>query len=75
MNWGNDDNMTKITLKVTGMHCKSCEMLIADALEEAGVSSAKVDSKTGTAVIEFDEKKIKIEKIKKVIEAEGYKVI
>lgn len=57
------------------MHCKSCEMLITDALEEAGVSSAKVDSKTGTAIIEFDEKRIKIEKIKKVIENEGYKLL
>ncbi|MBS3119047.1 heavy-metal-associated domain-containing protein [Candidatus Woesearchaeota archaeon] len=66
--------MKTITFKVTGMHCKSCEMLITDALEEAGVSSAKVDSKIGMAVIEFDEKKIKIEKIKKVIETEGYKV-
>ncbi len=67
--------MTKITLKITGMHCKSCEMLLTDALKEAGVNSAKVASKTGTAVIEFDEKKINREKIKTVIEAEGYKVV
>lgn len=62
------------TLTITGMHCRSCEMLIKDALEEAGVSSAKVDSKTGTAVIKFDGKKLSLEKVIKVIETEGYKV-
>ncbi len=67
--------MKKITLKVTGMHCKSCELLISDALMEAGVSSVTVDSKKGIAVIEFDEHRIKLEKIKRIIEAEGYKII
>ncbi len=49
-------------------------MLISDALMEVGVTSAKMDHKTGKAVIEFDEKKLSLEKIKKVIETEGYKV-
>lgn len=67
--------MKTITLKITGMHCKSCEMLITDALMDAGAGSAKVDSKTGTAIIDFDEKKISLEKIKIIIETEGYKII
>ncbi|MFH0701122.1 MAG: heavy-metal-associated domain-containing protein [Candidatus Woesearchaeota archaeon] len=65
--------MTKINLKINGMHCKSCEMLITDALEEAG-AKAQVDSKKGTATIEFDEKKLTESKIKQIIQKEGFKV-
>lgn len=62
----------KINLKIKGMHCKSCETLISDALADAGVKS-RVDSKKGTAVVEFDESKISLEKIKSIIAKEGYK--
>ena len=65
--------MKKIKLKIKGMHCPSCEMLIKDALEEIGVKSSKIDSKTGQAEIEFDEIKISLEEIKKTIEKGGYK--
>jgi copper chaperone len=63
----------KVTLKVKGMHCKSCSMLIEDALEDIGVKS-KVDSEKGIAVVEFDENKVSEEKIKAAIKGEGYKV-
>ena len=63
--------MKKIDLKIKGMHCKSCETLIADALEEKGVKS-KVDSVKGTAVVEFDEKKTTLQQIKEIIKKEGY---
>jgi len=66
--------MKKINLKIKGMHCQSCAMLIADALEDLGVSKSNIDSKTGTAIIEFDEKKITEEKIKEAIEKENYRV-
>ena len=66
--------MEKINLKVKGMHCKSCEMLIGDALEDLGVSKSKIDSQKGTAEIEFDEKKTSVDEIKKTIVAEGYKL-
>ena len=49
----------KINLKIKGMHCKSCAMLIEDALEDLGVKS-KVDSDKHTAIIDFDENKIEI---------------
>ena len=64
----------KIELKIEGMHCPSCSMLIADALEDIGVTNSNIDSETGTGVIEFDESKIDLEKIKKKIEDEGYKI-
>ncbi|MBU0460349.1 MAG: cation transporter [Nanoarchaeota archaeon] len=66
--------MAEINLKIKGMHCNSCAMLIADALEDLGVKKSKIDAKSGKAVIEFDEKKITAEKIKQAIKKEGYKV-
>ena len=65
--------MKEITLKVKGMHCKSCSMLIEDALEDINVKS-KVDSSKGIAVVEFDEKKVNEVKIRDVIKKEGYQV-
>lgn len=55
------------------MHCKSCEMLITDALEEVG-AKAQVDSKKEIAIIEFDEKRLTEDKIKQIIKKEGFKV-
>ena len=66
--------MKKVTLNVNGMHCASCGMLIADALEDLGVSSSKIDSSNGKAIVEFDEKKLSLNEIKKAIEKEGYKI-
>jgi len=48
-------------------------MLIEDALDDLGVKS-NVDNEKGTAVIEFDESKITLEEIEKVIVKEGYQV-
>lgn len=64
--------MKKI-LKVKGMHCPSCEVLLGDEFNDIGVKS-KIDHKKGTAEVDFDEKKVSLEHIKKVIEKEGYKV-
>ncbi|MEW5896814.1 MAG: heavy-metal-associated domain-containing protein [Nanoarchaeota archaeon] len=66
--------MKKMNLNIKGMHCKSCEVLISDALAEVGVKS-HADTKKGTATIEFDESKITLEKVKSIIAKEGYKVV
>ena len=63
--------MTKIKLKVKGMHCKSCEMLITDVLEEAGAKNVVISHKTGELSLESN---ISSDKIKKLIEKEGYGV-
>ena len=60
----------KVTLNVKGMHCKSCEMLIGDALEDEGVKST-VDWQKGVIMVDFDENKISLDKIKQLIKAEG----
>ena len=65
--------MKKIRLKVKGMHCKSCSMLIEDALEDLGAKS-KVNDKEGIAVVEFDENKVSLAALKKAVTDEGYTV-
>jgi len=67
--------MKKLELKVTGMHCHSCEMLIKESLTDAGVKVADVSYKEGTVTVLFDENKLKDAQIKKLIETEGYKVV
>ncbi|MEM4397138.1 MAG: heavy-metal-associated domain-containing protein [Candidatus Woesearchaeota archaeon] len=62
----------KKTLKINGMHCKSCVSLIKMALEEKGV---KANVAIGKADVDYDDKKISIDEIKKIIENEGYKVV
>ena len=67
--------MKNITIKVKGMHCQSCEMLIKDSLEEQdGVKSAEVSNKERTAKITFDESKISEAQLKSIIKNEGYEV-
>jgi copper chaperone CopZ len=60
----------KQTLKIKGMHCKSCKMLIEDALEEIDVKS-NVNVEAETIELGYDESKISLEKIKSTIKAEG----
>ncbi len=64
----------KKTLQIKGMHCKSCEALLEDAFEDIGVESSKINSSTGVAVVEFDEKEVSIAAIKKAVVDEGYTV-
>jgi copper chaperone len=63
--------MKKAKIKINGMHCPSCEMLIKDSLDDVGVK-AEVSHKSNSANVEFDEKKISIDKIKSIIKENGY---
>lgn len=63
------------TITVEGMHCKSCELIITEAiLEIEGVQRAEANSKNGLVHVSYKEVE-SLEKIKKAIENEGYKVI
>jgi copper chaperone CopZ len=65
----------KAIIMVNGMHCKSCEMLIKDVLEEtAGVKKAEPSFAKNSVVVEFDEAKVDAAKIKKIIKEQGYEV-
>ena len=60
--------------KVKGMHCKSCEMLINDSLEDLGVNSVTSSHEKGRVKGDLKENKINEDKIIEVIKEEGYKV-
>ena len=63
------------TIKVEGMHCRSCEMLLGDSIGEIrGVGKVVADSRNGTVRVSVsDESSLAL--VKKTIEREGYKVI
>jgi copper chaperone len=67
--------MKKINIKIKGMHCKSCEMLIKDELEELGAKEIGIDYKTGKVSLTFDESKLKLDTIKTAIKKLRYEVI
>ncbi|MCF7866376.1 cation transporter [Candidatus Woesearchaeota archaeon] len=63
------------TFKIKGMHCKSCEMLIKDELDELDSVIVKdISHKSGEVKLVFDSNIINESKIKSVIKNEGYEV-
>ncbi len=64
----------KILLKVTGMHCASCEMLTKEELSELpGVSNILVDVKVGSAELVLDDSKNNINDVIEAVKKAGYK--
>lgn len=59
---------------MNGMHCSSCAMNIDGTLEDAGVAEARTSFAKQETKLKFDEKKISLAEIKKIIKAEGYEV-
>jgi len=63
----------KKKLSVSGMHCKSCEMLITDSVMKIdGVKKFRVDYSKGTAEAEYDPGKTNLDKITHAIQEKGY---
>jgi copper chaperone CopZ len=61
----------KTEFKVTGFHCKSCEMLVKDVAEDfPEITSCSVDIKTGKIILQHDAG-LDIQKFKKEIESLG----
>lgn len=67
--------MIKKTLKLSGLHCTSCSMIIEGELEDQLGVKCRCSYAKQTAEVEFDEKKVTEETIAKVIEEQGYKVV
>lgn len=61
----------KKTLKIKGMHCKSCEILLSESIEEAGVKVLSSNYEKGEIIVELPTES-KISEIKKAVEKEGY---
>lgn len=68
--------MTKLILKVKGMHCASCAILIDKLLsKQDGVMHVSTSYGAQKVSLEFDESKISLEKIDEFVNKLGYDVI
>lgn len=67
--------MIEKTLKIEGMHCNSCVLLLTDAISEVkGVDEVKIDLRSKEAKIKVLDESV-LAQVKIVIQNEGYKVI
>lgn len=67
---------TKLVLKVKGMHCASCAILIDKLLsKQAGVTSSTTSYGAQKVALEFEESKISLEQIDGFVNKLGYDVI
>ena len=65
----------KNELRVTGMSCGGCQLLVKEALEELqGVAEAEASFRDGIVVVDFDPDAVSMATIKAVIEEQGFKV-
>ncbi len=65
--------MIKKILKIEGMNCSSCAISIEMALEDAeGIKKAPISFAREESVVEFDEKKISLDKIKQISQQLDY---
>src|SRR5882762_5126578 len=63
----------KIELSVSGMTCSSCELHIESEVKKLpGISFVKASYEKGSATVEYDEQKIKIDKIIAAVNGIGY---
>lgn len=68
--------MTKLVLKVKGMHCASCAILIDKLLlKQPGVVASTTSYGAQKVALEFDEAKITLEQIDAFVNKLGYDVI
>ena len=68
--------MAKLVLKVKGMHCASCSVLIDKLVgKQPGVVSVKTSYGAEKVAVEFDEAKITLAKIDEFINKLGYDLI
>ncbi len=67
--------LKKIKIKIEGVHCKSCKILIETEIDVLnGVKDIDVDYQTKECQIEFDDQKISQKRIFETIEKLNYKV-
>ncbi len=65
----------KHELLVNGMNCRSCELLVTEALEEVdGVRKAEASHLTGSVVVDYEPEKVGIATLAAVIVEQGFMV-
>ncbi|MBI3273787.1 MAG: heavy metal translocating P-type ATPase [Candidatus Colwellbacteria bacterium] len=68
--------MTKLVLRIKGMHCASCSVLVDKLIgKQGGVFSIHTNYGAEKSALEFDETKISLEKIDELINKLGYDLI
>ena len=68
--------MAKAVLKVKGMHCASCAILIDKLVgKEQGVSSVSTNYGAEKTAIEYDESKVSLERLDELVHKLGYDII
>ena len=68
--------MEKITLNIGGMHCASCSSYLESELSKTdGIHNVSVSIATNTAVFEYDNSKINIKDIDKIIKSCGFFIL
>lgn len=65
--------MQQAKLQVNGMSCQHCVNSIEKAVKEIG-GSARVDLKTNSVTVEYDENTLSLDAVKEAIEEQGYDV-
>ena len=64
---------TDTTLKTTGMHCRSCSMLVDMTLDDLdGVEESETDYVSGDTKVRFDPEKVSVDEIILAIRSAGY---
>jgi len=73
----NFKNMEKYELKINGMHCNACKILVTEELEENGFQNIEVNLNEGLVVFSDTDGLIEVEnKVKNVfIGLDQYKVV
>ena len=67
--------MSKVVLDVPEISCEHCSQTITNVLKpQAGVQKVQVDVPTHKVHLEYDEGKISLERVKKILEDEEYPV-
>lgn len=63
----------KLTMKISGLHCENCCNTIERALSKIkGISLTKVDLEENEVLINYDENKAELEKIRNTIRKAGF---
>ncbi len=67
--------METVILNVNGMHCKSCEILLKEELEDLeGVFSALPDNNKSEVILKFDGTNETLDLVRDTIRKEGYEL-
>ena len=66
-------SLKEVELKTTGMHCRSCSMMVDLTVGELeGVESVATDHASGRTEVAFDPEKVTIEDIIAAVRGAGY---